>query len=239
MEVRIQKYLSEAGICSRRKGEEYITKGLIKVNGKVVTTLGTKIDPKKDKVELDKTLVKPRSELKYIIINKPIGFVTTCAKHDEKKVLDLIKTKERVFPVGRLDKDSEGLLLLTNDGAATYRLTHPKFEHEKEYEVIVDKSYTKGQIAKLRQGVKLFGSKTNPTRIKEVSKRKFRIVLTEGKNRHIRRVCRKVGLQVLELRRIRVANIKLGKLSVGEYRDLTQKELSDLIKSLGIPATIK
>ena len=238
MEVRIQKYLSEAGICSRRKGEEYITQGLIKINGKVITELGTKIDTSKDKIELNKKIIIAKNRSVYIMLNKPVGIVTTCAKYDERSVLDLIKIKERVYPVGRLDKDSEGLLLLTNDGVVAYRLTHPKFEHEKEYEVTVNKNYTKEQISKLSQGVKLFGENTNPTRIKRVNKNKFTIILTEGKNRHIRRVCRKVGLEVVKLKRVRIVNLRVGDLKVGEYRELTKVELSNLIKSLGISTTM-
>src|SRR3989338_2690773 len=204
MEVRIQKYLSEAGICSRRKGEEYITQGLIKINGKVITELGTKIDTSKDKIELNKKIIIAKNKSVYIM----------------------------------LDKDSEGLLLLTNDGVVAYRLTHPKFEHEKEYEVTLNKNYTKEQISKLSQGVKLFGENTNPTRIKRVNKNKFTIILTEGKNRHIRRVCRKVGLEVVKLKRVRIVNLRVGDLKVGEYRELTKVELSNLIKSLGISTTM-
>ena len=130
--IRLQKYLSHAGICSRRKGEELIEKGFIKVNGKVVTALGTKVDPKKDKIEVSDKLLKIKENYSYIILNKPKGIVTTCANHGEKTVLDLIKINKRIYPVGRLDKDSTGLLLLTDDGVVAYRLSHPKFEHEKE-----------------------------------------------------------------------------------------------------------
>src|SRR3989338_4215886 len=217
MEVRIQKYLSEAGICSRRKGEEYITQGLIKINGKVITELGTKIDTSKDKIELNKKIIIAKNKSVYIMLNKPVGIVTTCAKYDERSVLDLIKINDRVV---------------------AYRLTHPKFEHEKEYEVTLNKNYTKEQISKLSQGVKLFGENTNPTRIKRVNKNKFTIILTEGKNRHIRRVCRKVGLEVVKLKRVRIVNLRVGDLKVGEYRELTKVELSNLIKSLGISTTM-
>src|SRR3989344_5443562 len=200
MEVRIQKYLSEAGICSRRKGEEYITQGLIKINGKVITELGTKIDPSKDKIELNKKIIIAKNKSVYIILNKPVGIVTTCAKYDERSVLDLIKIKERVYPVGRLDKDSEGLLLLTNDGVLAYRLTHPKFDHEKEYEVELKEKIFDGALDKLEKGVMIDGTKTKPARITRIGPHNFRIALTEGRNRQIRRMCQKVGSEVVSLK---------------------------------------
>lgn len=227
MQVRIQKYLSESGICSRRKAEEYLEQGLIKVNGKVLKELGTKIDPEHDKVELESELVQQLKNRTYIILNKPVGYVTTCATFKEKNILELIKTKEHIFPVGRLDKDTTGLILLTNDGPVAYRLTHPKFYHEKEYLVAVD-NITNSQIEKLQQGVKLDQKQTKPTVIKRISKNEITIILTEGRFHHIKRICKKVGCNVLKLQRIRIENLTLKGLMIGEYRKLTQPEINEL-----------
>src|SRR3989338_7757070 len=179
MEVRIQKYLSEAGICSRRKGEEYITQGLIKINGKVITELGTKIDTSKDKIELNKKIIIAKNKSVYIMLNKPVGIVTTCAKYDERSVLDLIKIKERVYPVGRLDKDSSGLLLLTNDGVVAFRLTHPKFDHEKEYEVTVNNPISDEALDTMRHGMIILGERTKSAVVKRIGALAFHMALTE------------------------------------------------------------
>ena len=227
--MRLQKYLSRAGICSRRKGEEYIKKGLIKVNGQVVTILGTKVDPGKDKIEISKKVIEIKEKQIYIALNKPKNVVTTCKVKGETSVLDLINIKERVYPVGRLDKDSTGLLLLTNDGVIANRLIHPKFEHEKEYEVKVKRYISDGALKRISKGMKLFGEKTLPTKVKRLSKTKFRIILKEGKNRQIRRLCRKVGNEVVDLNRIRVASLSLGNLPLGKWRYLSKKEVNNLL----------
>ncbi len=232
MELRIQKYLSERGICSRRQAEKYIQDGLVKLNGVVVTTLGTKIDPSKDKIELNNKAIEDIQNKVYYILNKPAGYVTTCANKDDRNVMDIVKVPERVFPVGRLDKDTTGLLLLTNDGVIAYRLTHPKFEHEKEYLVQATMPMQKEQLSKLEEGMKLFGRKTNPTRIKRLSAKRFTIVLTEGKNRQIRRSMQKVGAWVKKLQRIRIENLMLGELPIGEIRKVTESELKELKKRL-------
>lgn len=234
MELRIQKYLSERGICSRRQGEKYIQDGLVKLNGIVVTTLGTKIDPSKDKIELNNKAIEDIQNKVYYVLNKPAGYVTTCANKDDRNVMDIVKVPERVFPVGRLDKDTTGLLLLTNDGVIAYRLTHPKFEHEKEYMVQATMPMQKEQLSKLEEGMKLFGRKTNPTKIKRLSAKRFTIVLTEGKNRQIRRSMQKVGAWVKKLQRIRIENLMLGALQIGETRKLTESELKELKRRLKV-----
>jgi pseudouridine synthase len=227
--MRLQKFLSEAGICSRRKGEEYIRQGLVRVNDRIVTQLGTKIDSEKDRVELDGKVIALKSEPMYIMLNKPKGYVTSCRHPGEKIVLDLIDIPERVYPIGRLDKDSIGLLILTNDGGLHHQLSHPSFDHEKEYDVTVSKPITDGSLRNIASGLPMMGSKTRPAKIRRISSRRFRIVLKEGRNRQIRRMVRKVGNRVTRLKRIRISNVKLGSLAEGAWRNLTRKEKKELL----------
>ena len=232
VEMRLQKYLSGAGICSRRKGEEYIKAGWVKVNGKIVTELGVKVDPERDAVEVDRDAIRSDTALIYIALNKPRGYVSSCRQQNEQIVLDLLDISDRVYPIGRLDKDSTGLLLLTNDGYLHNRLSHPSFNHEKEYEVTVAKPMPEGALRKLSKGLPMMGTRTRPARVKRISTRRFGIVLREGKNRQIRRMVRKVGNQVTHLKRIRIANIKLGNLPSGRWRHLTKIEKENLLKAL-------
>jgi len=232
VEMRLQKYLSGAGICSRRKGEEYIKAGWVKVNGKIVTELGVKVDPERDAVEVDRDAIRSDTALIYIALNKPRGYVSSCRQQNEQIVLDLLDISDRVYPIGRLDKDSTGLLLLTNDGYLHNRLSHPSFNHEKEYEVTVAKPMPEGALRKLAKGLPMMGTRTRPARVKRISTRRFGIVLREGKNRQIRRMVRKVGNQVTHLKRIRIANIKLGNLPSGRWRHLTKIEKENLLKAL-------
>ena len=227
--MRLQKFLSEAGICSRRKGEEYIRQGLVRVNSRIVTELGTKVDSEKDRVEFDGKVIALKSEPMYIVLNKPKGYVTSCSHPGEKIVLDLIDIPERVYPIGRLDKDSIGLLILTNDGSLHHRLSHPSFDHEKEYDVTVSKPITDGSLRNIASGLPMMGSKTRPAKIRRISSRRFHIILKEGRNRQIRRMVRKVGNRVTRLRRIRVSKIKLGRLAEGAWRNLTEKEKKELL----------
>jgi 23S rRNA pseudouridine2605 synthase len=231
-EMRLQKFLSRAGICSRRRGEEYIKAGWVKVNGKIVTELGVKVDPARDVVEVDHDAIQADFAPIYIALNKPRGYVSSCHQPNEKIVLDLLDIDERVYPIGRLDKDSTGLLLLTNDGQLHHRLSHPSFNHEKEYEVRVAKPLPEGALRKLARGLPMMGTRTRPARVKRISARRFWIVLQEGKNRQIRRMVRKVGNEVVELKRIRIASIKLGKLPSGSWRHLSKIEKEDLLKVL-------
>jgi len=231
-EMRLQKYLSAAGICSRRKGEEYIKAGWVKVNGKVVTELGVKVDPERDAVEVECDAIRSDSTPIYIALNKPKGYVSSCRQQNEQVVMDLLDISDRVYPIGRLDKDSTGLLLLTNDGYLHHRLTHPSFNHEKEYEVTVAKPLPEGALRKLAEGLPMMGTRTRPARVNRISARRFRIVLQEGKNRQIRRMVRKVGNRVTSLKRIRIANIKLGNLPSGSWRHLTKREKEKLLKAL-------
>jgi pseudouridine synthase len=231
-EMRLQKFLSRAGICSRRRGEEYIKAGWVKVNGKIVTELGVKVDPERDAVEVDRDAIGSDTAPIYIALNKPRGYVSSCRQQNEQIVLDLLDISDRVYPIGRLDKDSTGLLLLTNDGHLHHRLSHPSFNHEKEYEVTVAKPLPEGALRKLAKGLPMMGTRTRPARVKRISTRRFGIVLREGKNRQIRRMVRKVGNQVTHLKRIRIANIKLGNLPSGRWRHLTKIERENLLKAL-------
>jgi len=227
--VRLQKFLSSAGVCSRRQGEEYIKKGYVKVNGEVVIELGTKVDPTRDRIEIDRELIKEAQNRVYIVLNKPKGYVTSCKQPEDKIVLDLIDISERIFPVGRLDKASTGLLILTNDGLLHHRISHPSHDHEKEYEVVLAKPIPNGALKKMEKGLPMMGTKTRSAKIEKISPTRFRIVLKEGKNKQIRRMVRKVGNRVLRLKRIRISNIRLGTLAEGRWRYLTEKEKKGLI----------
>ncbi len=231
-QMRLQKFLSAAGFCSRRAGENHIRAGHVSVNGKIITELGTKIDPENDRVEVCGELIKAVNNLIYIALNKPEGYLTTCKQPGRDTVIHLIGIAERVYPVGRLDKDSSGLLLLTNDGRIHHRLLHPSFDHEKEYIVTVDNPIPDGAIHHIEQGVYIMGTKTRPAKITRISPTQFSIILKEGKNRQIRRMVRKVGNSVKALKRIRVANIKLGNLAEGDWRYLTENEKEELLKML-------
>jgi len=222
--IRLQKFLSVAGICSRRKGEEHIISGNVRVNGKVVKELGTKVDPGIDQVEFKGKIVQVRQKMVYIALNKPRGYVSSCNQKQEKIVLDLIDLKERIYPVGRLDKDSTGLLLLTNDGAVHQKLSHPSYDHEKEYDVTVARPIQDRELMRMSDGLTILGSKTRAAVITRISAKRFLIVLQEGRNRQIRRMVEKVGNRVTRLKRIRISDIKLSSLREGTWRYLTEKE---------------
>lgn len=232
MKERLQKILSARGICSRRKAEEFIKDGLVKINGKVAK-LGQKADPDVDIIKVDGKAIESRKDLLYYLMNKPVGIVTENVARSNT-VRDLLpkKLQGKIFPVGRLDKNTSGLLLFTNDGALAYRLIHPKFYHEKEYEVRVEKPITDGMLKKLESGLKILGKKTKPAKIKRLSGRRFTITLTEGRNRQIRRMCQKVGAPVKELRRVRIVTVRDAKLKDGRVCELSEKEKRGLLKSV-------
>jgi pseudouridine synthase len=263
---RLQKILSARGIASRRKAEEYITAGLVKVNGKVAK-LGDKADTEVDTVEVDGQVMKDRQELFYFLMNKPVGVVTSNVERWEpgktklvtegqkralKKregqrkvpqplqdttVRDLLpkELQGKVYPIGRLDKESGGLLLLTNDGPLAFRLTHPKFDHEKEYEVEVDGVIPDEALYKMAKGgMMIEGSKTKPATIKRLGPSLFRITLTEGRNRQIRRMCEKVGFPVEKLTRVRIMSLRDGSLAPGVIRPLTPVERKALLHVTGL-----
>lgn len=231
--IRIHKYLSQAWICSRRKAEEYIAAWLITVNGKTAQ-IGQMIDPTIDKVEMWKEAIQEQKELLYYKVNKPRGVVTTCAQSDEKTILDVIPLDKRVFPIGRLDKDTTGLILMTNDGRLANFLMHPRYNHEKEYIVETFWPISDDNLEKMRNGLFILGSYTKKAKIERVSSGKFSIIISEWRNRQIRRMVEKVGSIVKKLKRIRIENIELWNMKEGDYKALTQKEKDELFKRLNI-----
>lgn len=239
-EVRLQKFLAEAGIASRRKCEELIQSGKVMVNGKVVETLGTKINPKEDKVTYNGKIVENSLQKTYILLNKPIGYVTT-AKDQFKRdtVLDLIKINKRIVPCGRLDMYTSGALILTDDGDFVYKITHPKHEIEKTYTVTIKGIVTNEEVQKLRQGVeiddngeKYITKKANARILKtdiEKDISRLEIVIHEGKNRQVRKMCEAVGRKVLALHRSKIGNIGVKDLKIGTWRYLKKHEIEKLL----------
>lgn len=231
--IRLQKFLSESGIASRRKAEELIIAGKVKVNGRVAD-IGLKINPRKDRVTVNGKPVTMQKNKLYIMLHKPRGYVTTLNDELNRKcVAHLVANiKQRIFPVGRLDKDSEGLLIMTNDGEFANLLTHPSHHIPKTYRVTVREQVTEEQINRLMTGLMLDGRKTLPCDIeiitREANRTVLKIVLYEGRNRQIRRMCEQVGLTVVRLRRTEIAGIKLGMLRVGRWRHLTDAEVQRL-----------
>ena len=230
--VRLQKFLSAAGVCSRRQGEKYITDGLVAVNGRIITELGTRVDPELDTVKFKGRLIEARQELVYIALNKPRGYVTSCDQPGARIVMDLVDVSQRVYPIGRLDKDSTGLLLLTNDGRLHHILSHPSFDHEKKYDVKVKSPISDEALKKMAHGLPMMGTRTREAEITRISRQRFHITLKEGKNRQIRRMVRKVGNHVSTLKRIKMAGIRLGSLEPGDWRFLNTKERGCLLKML-------
>lgn len=222
--MRLQKFLSRAGIASRRKAEEWIKLGKIKVNGKVVKEMGMAVD-EKDKVEYNGRIVKPEPEKIYLALNKPEGYVSSVSKEQGPSVLELIKgVKQKIYPAGRLDKDSSGLLLLTNDGELTDLLTHPRYEKSKEYLAVLDKEPTKLDLKKISQGLVL-EKKLQPVEIMDVRGKSVRLVLHEGVNRQIRRMFAQLGYTVLKLKRIRIGKLELGELKPGQWREIRKEDI--------------
>ncbi len=239
MEERLQKFLAEAGVASRRKAEELIAQGKVKVNGKVVTEMGMKIDPAKDEVTyLDKKVTTKNTKMVYIMLYKPEGYVTTAKEQfGRPAVMDLVKgVKERIFPVGRLDYDTSGLLLLTNDGDLTYKLTHPKHDVDKTYIAKLYGVPDEGALQKFRRGVVIDGKRTKPAKIQIIDKDKdgrfctAEIIIHEGRNRQVRKMCEAIKHPVAQLKRVATGELKLGDLQKGKYRHLTEKEVKYLKK---------
>ncbi|MCF8028704.1 MAG: rRNA pseudouridine synthase [Desulfobacteraceae bacterium] len=236
--VRLQKFMADAGICSRRRAEDYIRKGLVRVNGETVTQMGTTVDPGADRVEVSGKPVVPARQDVYIMLNKPEGYICSCSQPGRKIVLDLVDTDQRVFPVGRLDRDSTGLVLLTSDGRIHHRLAHPSFDHEKQYQVELDRPVSDAKLDELRRGVKLSDDMTRPAKVVRQGEKSFDITLQEGRNRQIRRMAEAVGCKVVRLHRIRMGPVWLKDLPPGQWRHLSHKERRDLLNacSLNTPA---
>jgi len=236
MEERLQKYLAECGIASRRKCEEYITQGKVQVNGKTITELGVKVNPEKDKITFEGKNVKQEERKVYILLNKPIGYVTTSDEQfGRDKVLDLVKVRERVVPVGRLDMYTSGALILTNDGDFVYKVTHPKHEIRKTYTVTVKGIIKNEEVEQLRKGVKIDDYTTRPAKVKilktdeEKDISRLEITIHEGKNRQVRRMCESVGRRVIALHRSKIGNIGVKDIELGKWRYLKDFEVKTLI----------
>ena len=238
MEERLQKYLANCGIASRRKCEEYILEGKVKVNGNIIRELGTKINPQKDIVEYENKKVIPNNNNIYVLLNKPIGYVTTVEDQFERDtVLNLVKVKERIVPVGRLDMYTSGALILTNDGDFVYKITHPKHEINKTYTVTVKGIINNDEIERLRKGVKIEDYITKPAKVKilktdiEKDISRLKITIHEGKNRQVRKMCEAIEKKVLALHRSKIGEIGVKDLELGKWRYLSSKEIKSLINN--------
>ena len=228
--MRINKYISETGYCSRREADKLVDSGRVTINGEKAQ-LGSQAEPHDD-VRIDGKRIGEQKRHVYIALNKPVGITSTTELHIEGNIVDFVGHKERIFPIGRLDKDSEGLILLTNDGDVVNPILRSEGKHEKEYIVTVDKPITASFVAGMSGGVRILGSMTLPCQVTRISDRVFRIVLTEGRNRQIRRMCSALGYHVRRLRRIRIMNVQLGSLETGKWRDLTEEEKTELFQVL-------
>jgi len=235
--MRLQKYMSQAWICSRRKAEEYIEKWLVKVNWKIAH-IWQIIDNNIDKVELLDKIIQDQKKLIYYKFNKPKGIVTTCAQHDERNILDIVDIKQRVFPIWRLDKDTTGLILLTNDWRLANYLMHPRYNHDKQYVVETYWKISDEALEKMRKWLFILGSMTKKAKIERLNSSRFYIIISEWKNRQIRRMVEKVWSRVKKLKRIRIENIELWKLNIWEYKHLSNKEIDNLFDRLDIKREI-
>lgn len=233
--TRLQKYIADCGVASRRKAEELIKQGRVKVNGTVVTEMGTKVGDA-DLVEVDGKGIKPENKKVYILLNKPAGYVTTAKdQFGRPTVLDLLKgVRERVFPVGRLDYETTGLLILTNDGDFTYKMTHPKHEIEKTYVATIEGVPTNEEISRFEKGLMIDNYITAPAKLKILSQNNrncvVEVTIHEGKNRQVRKMCETIGHPVLTLKRISLGKLSLGNLAEGSWRELSQQEVKSLLE---------
>jgi 23S rRNA pseudouridine2604 synthase len=225
--VRLNKYISETGVCSRREADKWIEAGRVTLNGQVAG-LGHRVAAG-DEVRVDGEVVGLKKKQIYIALNKPIGITCTTELDVEDNIIEFIGHPERIFPVGRLDKDSEGLILLTNDGDIVNEILRSENEHEKEYVVTVNRPVTDLSLAMLRDGIKIMGEMTKPCRVTRIDAASFRMILTQGLNRQIRRMCSALGYRVQKLRRVRIINITLGSLREGEWRYLSEAEVERLL----------
>ena len=228
--MRINKYISESGKASRRGADKLITDGRVTINGKRAT-IGSQVEPGDD-VIVDGNPIRVARNNVYIALNKPVGITSTTEKRVKGNIVDLVNHPLRIFNIGRLDKDSEGLILLTNDGDIVNEILRSEDRHEKEYIVSVDKPITPEFLKQMSEGVKILGTKTLPCKTVQLSKFDFKIILTQGLNRQIRRMCGELGYEVYRLQRIRIMNINLGKLPPGQWRDLSKKERTQLFREL-------
>jgi 23S rRNA pseudouridine2604 synthase len=225
--VRLNKYISETGICSRREADKLIEAGRVTCNG-LLAALGTQVG-EADEVRVDGRLLGLRKKPVYIALNKPAGITCTTETHVAGNIIDLVGHKERIFPIGRLDKDSEGLILLTNDGDIVNEILRSENNHEKEYLVTVERAVTDLSLKMMADGVKIMGEITKPCKVSRINEKMFCMILTQGLNRQIRRMCSALGYRVQHLRRVRIINIELGTLAPGEWRELAEAEVAALL----------
>lgn len=223
--MRLQKFLAHAGIASRRAAEELIKKGQVKVNGQAVRTLGTEIDEEADDVEFQGKKITINQNKIYLALNKPTGYICSASDSQGKSILSLIKTKERIYPVGRLDKDSSGLILLTNDGEFANKIIHPRYGCEKEYFVVLDRELKQKDIDRLQAGMYLDGKKLKPAKVTMAKNGSAKIIIHEGIYHQIRRLLGILGYQVIKLKRIRIGKLELGNLKEGTYKKFTPEDI--------------
>jgi 23S rRNA pseudouridine2604 synthase len=225
--MRLNKFIAETGVCSRREADKWIEAGRVTCNGQVAT-LGTQVK-EGDEVRIDGELLGAKRKQLYIALNKPVGIVCTTEPDIENNIIEFVGHRERIFPVGRLDKDSEGLILLTNDGDIVNEILRSENNHEKEYLVTLDRTITDLSLEMLAKGVKIMGQMTKPSKVSRTSQNAFRIILTQGLNRQIRRMCSALGYKVQRLKRVRIMNVRLGNLETGKWRYLSDSELAGLL----------
>jgi 23S rRNA pseudouridine2604 synthase len=226
--VRLNKYISETGICSRREADAWIAAGRVRVNG-ALAELGTQVS-EGDSVEVDgKPVAAQRSDTVYIALNKPVGITCTTERHVEGNIVDYVNHPQRIFPIGRLDKDSEGLILLTNNGDIVNEILREENAHEKEYVVTVDRPITDDFLFGMAHGVDILETRTKPCKVRRIGKNVFGIILTQGLNRQIRRMCAAFDYKVRRLQRVRIVNIRVDGIKTGHWRNLTKEELRGLL----------
>lgn len=225
--IRLNKYISESGICSRREADKFIEAGKVSINGEKAV-VGSKVS-NTDTVIVNGIAIKPKINKVYIALNKPVGITCTTETHVDGNIINFMNYPERIFPIGRLDKPSEGLIFLTNDGDIVNKILRAGNNHEKEYVVSVDKPITKEFIAAMEGGVPILDTITKPCKVKKIGKCTFNIVLTQGLNRQIRRMCEYLGYSVSSLKRVRIMNISLSSLPIGKWRYLSEKEVQELL----------
>jgi 23S rRNA pseudouridine2604 synthase len=225
--VRLNKYISETGVCSRREADKWIESGRVTCNG-TLAALGTKVG-EGDEIRVDGELLGVKKKQIYIALNKPVGITCTTESHIDDNIIDLIAHAERIFPIGRLDKDSEGLILLTNNGDIVNEILRSENNHEKEYIVTVERPITDLSLSMMAEGVKIMGEITKPAKVTRIGDDTFRIILTQGLNRQIRRMCSALGYRAQRLQRVRIINIELGDLALGRWRNLTDTEVAGLL----------
>jgi 23S rRNA pseudouridine2604 synthase len=226
--LRLNKYLSETGVCSRREADKWIEAGRVTCNG-IRAVLGTQVADG-DEVRVDGKLVGAKKKQIYIALNKPVGITCTTEPHIKDNIIEFIGHHERIFPIGRLDKDSEGLILLTNDGDIVNEILRSENNHEKEYIVTVNRPITDLALSMMASGVKIMGELTKPCKAVRIESTSFRLILTQGLNRQIRRMCSALGYRVRRLQRVRIIDIRLGGLGIGKWRYLTQAEIAGLAR---------